>query len=130
MILAVCVDDKMGIQFNQRRQSRDSAVVADLLESADVLWMNPDSVKLFPNEASVKAEQDFLSLAAEGEWCFVEDSSYLDHADRIEKIVLYRWNRIYPQDLTFTFPGQWRLAESRDFPGSSHEKITREVYIQ
>ena len=49
-------------------------------------------------------------------------------ADKIEKIVLFRWNRHYPADAHFQFPGKWALTAREDFPGSSHEKITMEVY--
>ena len=126
----MCVDDHYGLQFNHRRQSRDSALIADVLEQAGTVWLHPSSAGLFPGGAAVNADVDFLSKAGIGEWCFAEDRAYLEYADKIEKIVLYRWNRVYPRDMTFQFPGQWKLAESQDFPGSSHEKITREVYIQ
>lgn len=129
MILAVCVDDQMGLQFNHRRQSRDSAVITDLTESAQTLWIHPFSQKLFAGTRA-QVSEDYLRAAGPGEICFCEDGAYWDYADQIEKIILYRWNRTYPRSVTFAFPGQWRLAESRDFSGSSHEKITREVYIQ
>lgn len=129
MILALCVDDELGLQFNHRRQSRDSAVISDLLNSTDTLWIHPFSAKLFPSAPSVHIEENYLAVAKEGQWCFAEDTAYLDYLDKIEKIILYRWNRIYPRDLVFTFPGKWRLAESTDFSGSSHETVTREVYV-
>ena len=34
MILAFCIDDQGGLAFNHRRQSRDRALVADLLAAA------------------------------------------------------------------------------------------------
>ena len=34
MILAFCIDDQGGLVFNHRRQSRDRALVADLLAEA------------------------------------------------------------------------------------------------
>ena len=34
MTLAFCVDDRGGLSFNRRRQSRDRAVSADLLSQA------------------------------------------------------------------------------------------------
>lgn len=126
MILAVCVDDRLGMRFNGRRQSRDRAVFDDLL-GLGCVRIHPDSEKIFPG---AQASEGYLSEAGAGEICFCEDDAYLDHAQRIEKIILYKWNRTYPRDLCFTFPGKWRLAESRDLAGSSHEMITREVYIQ
>lgn len=128
MILALCVDDCNGLRFNRRRQSRDREVIRDLMASAETVWIHPDSASLFSGE-TVRADGSYLALAGEGELCFCEDDAYLNHRDAIETIILYRWNRVYPRDLCFQFPGQWRLAETRDFPGSSHEKISREVYI-
>ena len=51
----------------------------------------------------------------------------------IEKIILYRWNRKYPADFRFDInleDSEWKLAETREFTGSSHEKITEEVYVR
>ena len=127
MILALCVDDKLGLQFNRRRQSRDQAVTDDLLSLGKKLWVHPYSEKLFAGCAQVS--ENYLTLAQAGEICFAEDTAYLAHADKIEAILLYRWNRVYPRDLMFEFPGQWRLVQTREFAGTSHEKITREVYI-
>lgn len=127
MILALCVDDKMGLRFNNRRQSRDSAVAADLMARSGTLWIHPHSQKLFEG-LDVHADENYLDKAGAGEWCFCEDTGYLNHIERIEGLVLYRWNRVYPRDLTFVFPGMWKLAASEDFPGSSHDTITREEY--
>ena len=49
---------------------------------------------------------------------------------KAERIVLYRWNRAYPADVKFTMPKGFTLKESREFAGSSHEKITREEYTR
>ena len=49
MIVIVCVDQRNGLAFNGRRQSRDRMVAADILkESAGRrLWMTPSSLRLF-----------------------------------------------------------------------------------
>ena len=49
--------------------------------------------------------------------------------EKIEKIILYRWNRVYPADVHFPidFSG-WKLVQAEEFAGSSHEKITEEIY--
>ena len=130
MILALCADDKLGLQFNHRRQSRDRAVISDLLENAGTLWIHPFSEKLFLHGSGIEMDENFLALAGEDDWCFVEDTAYLEYTDRIKRIILYRWNRVYPRDMVFEFPGEWKLVQSSEFCGSSHEKITREVYIQ
>lgn len=129
MILAVCVGDRLGLRFGGRRQSKDYAVRRRLLElSGGQLRMSEYSARQF--EESVYSGADYLSGAKPGDWCFAEDREYLDHAGSIERIVLMRWNRHYPADEYFEFPGKWALVRSEDFPGSSHEKITMEVYVR
>ena len=47
----------------------------------------------------------------------------------IESVVLYKWNRVYPADQYFTMDlSDWKLVETAEFAGSSHEKITEESY--
>lgn len=127
MIVAICVDDRMGLMFQGRRLSKDALLRQKLLElSGGRLRMSPYSAKQF--EEHVYAGSDYLSGAEENDWCFVENGDYQAVSDRIQKIVLFKWNRSYPSDLCFTFPGEWRLIHAEDFPGKSHERITMEVY--
>ncbi|MCD8301219.1 MAG: hypothetical protein LUC41_08680, partial [Clostridiales bacterium] len=75
--------------------------------------------------------ESFLEEAGEGEFCFVENVPTAGYVDKIEGIWLYRWNRNYPGDFFFDIDVSktcWRLDETRDFPGYSHEKISLEVY--
>ena len=127
MILAVCADNRLGMSFGGRRQSKDAEVRCKLWElSGRKLRMSDYSARQF--EESVYHGPDYLSGAKNGDWCFVENPDYVDFADSIEQIVLVRWNRHYPADVQFRFPGKWALTGYEDFPGSSHEKITMEVY--
>ena len=81
-----------------------------------------------PPETLCTAE-DPLDRAGPGELCFAETADPAPWAARVEEIVLYRWNRRYPADLRFTLPLEgWTLVRSEEFAGSSHEKITKEVY--
>lgn len=130
MILAVCVDDKCGMMFNRRRQSRDKAQQADLLEwcAGRKLWISPYSVPLF-EEAPVCADEAFLEKAGPGEVCFVEDRRVKEVSDRVETVILYHWNRTYPADLCFDLDlSGFYLETVVEFSGNSHEKITREIY--
>lgn len=134
MIIIACIDDNNGMMFNHRRQSQDRVLRADLLALAagKPLRMNAYSHKQFAGvaEGGLLIDEDFLSLAQEGDFCFVEDISPLSHLSHIEQIILYRWNRVYPADLYFDLPvDTWTLVQTQEFPGSSHEKITKEVYI-
>ena len=51
MRLIVCLDDKNGMAFNHRRQSRDRIVTEKIEELAkgSVLRLSPYSAKLFPS---------------------------------------------------------------------------------
>lgn len=127
MILAVCADDRFGMSFGGRRQSKDAEVRRKLLElSGGSLRMSDYSARQF--EEQVYHGSDYLSGAKNGDWCFAEAPDYEDLGGKIGKIVLFRWNRHYPADVYFRFPGKYALVRSEEFPGSSHEKITMEVY--
>ena len=49
MRLIVCLDEKGGMTFNHRRQSRDRVLIEDLLQTVGEgrLWMAPYSELLF-----------------------------------------------------------------------------------
>ena len=47
----------------------------------------------------------------------------------VEAVVLYKWNRVYPADQYFSKDlSGWKMVETEEFAGSSHEKITKERY--
>lgn len=134
MIAAICVDDRGGLLFNGRRLSRDRAQREDLLAlcGAGRLWMNGFSAPLFAGlEDRIAVDENFLTLAGPGEVCFVEDRPLGPVRDRLEAVVVYRWNRAYPADVHLDLDlaeAGLSLAERREFPGTSHETITREQY--
>ena len=132
MIAVVCVDDRGGMLFNRRRQSQDRLVREDLLRGAAgrPLWMNGYSLGQFaPPPPNIRAAEDFWAQAGPGELCFAEDRDPGAWADELEGLILYRWNRRYPADLYLSLSLEgWTLERREEFPGSSHEKITKEVY--
>lgn len=134
MILIVCIDDENGMMFNNRRQSRDATVTADIAAEvgSGVLWMNEYSSKLFAgSKLNLKTDESFLDKASEGEYCFLEGNGASCAIDRIEKIIIYKWNRLYPSDVRFDISmDEWKLYKTEEFAGNSHEKITKEVYIK
>lgn len=135
MHLIVCVDDDLGMLFNNRRQSQDRELRKRILAvtSGKKLWMNHYSQKQFEKEdtANVNYDDNFLSEAVSGEYCFVETEDVSHYEPWVETITLYKWNRRYPSDLQFSIDlSKWKLQSTTDFPGSSHEKITEEVYTR
>lgn len=131
MNVIICLDDKNGILFNKRRQSRDKVICDRVLELAknSVLWMNKYSSKLFLSD-KINVDSDFLSKAGSGDYCFVESDEFLACHRRIEKVIVYRWNKVYPSDekISEDFLRGRKMVQSADFVGSSHEKITEEIY--
>ena len=137
MTAIVCVDEAWGMAFHGRRQSRDRAVCARILEDAAGrrLWMSRDTLRLFeaPYPEYLTAAEDFLAQAGPGELCFVEEPPLLPWLDRLEGLVLYHWNRRYPADAWLDVrpgPPGWTLACREEFSGHSHERITKEVYTR
>ena len=133
MKIAVCLDDKNGMLFGGRRQSKDLYLRQQLLQLAqpNALWMNSFSAKQFEPRDAIFVAEDFLELAPQDQWCFVENVDVLPYKDKIQSIAIYRWNRHYPSDVKFPmeeFNGRWKLVSSRTFPGHSHDEITEEIY--
>ena len=128
--LIVCLDDKNGMAFNHRRQSRDRIVIAKIEElvKGSTLYFSSYSAKLFPS-GDFEPSEDYLSRAGADDFCFVELEDVTPYEQQIKEITVFRWNRVYPADLYFpTDLTQWSLERTVEFPGHSHEKITLEVY--
>lgn len=132
MIAIVCVDDKGGMTFFGKRQSKDRAVfqrIAEIIEDAP-LWINSFSASLFEG-APVTVDDAFLDKAGDGEFCFVENEALTPYTEKIEKLIVYQWNRAYPSDRKLDVDRScWKLASVCDFAGYSHDKITEEIYIK
>lgn len=131
MIAIVCVDEKMGVAFNKRRQSRDSALTKKIVEILEgkMLYISPYSEKLFEGIHPLTISEDYLREVPKDGYCFVEREELSGFEEKIEKLFLVKWNRVYPRDkvLRLRFE-EYQLTEYFDFVGSSHEKITVEVY--
>ena len=134
MRVIVCLEDKGGMMFNHRRQSRDRVLNADVIAQCRGahLCISPYSMLLFEgSDADILCDEDFLELACEGDFCFVEDRALAPYADRIEEVIVYKWNRRYPTDTYFDLDLAalgFNLTSSEEFAGYSHEKITKETY--
>lgn len=126
MKLIVCLDDNKGMMFNKRRQSRDRVLIENILGlcKGEKLYTNEYSVALFPENA-VEVFESIEDI--ENAYCFAEN--FTVNEEYVDEIIVYKWNRLYPADTYFNIDfGGWSLIETVDFEGSSHEKITREIY--
>lgn len=132
MKVIVCLDKNGGMLFNRRRQSRDRYLIDDLerhLQGAP-LRMAPYSQSLFlQNKISCVVSEDPLADAGAEDYCFIEDRALSPYQDSITEVILYHWNRHYPADLVFDLDmSAFKRISTADFPGFSHEKITKEVW--
>ncbi len=133
MTVILCLDDDGGMMFNKRRQSRDKKVKEAVQQicKGKRLWMNEYSAKLYADMEGVDihTDKDFLINSGEDDYCFVESETLNPVLDRITSLIVFRWNRKYPYDLQLDLNlQQFCIISEEEFPGSSHEKITKIVY--
>jgi len=129
MTIYVCLDDRNGMLFNKRRQSRDAAVLEDIRASLpDRLTIDLYSQKLIQAAQIpyVLADEDL----PEDAHFFLEVRPAAGVVEKASTVVIYRWNRHYPADARFDADlSRFRLESTLEFPGKSHETITKEVYV-
>lgn len=130
MTIYVCLDDRNGMLFNKRRQSRDAAVLADIRASLPgALNIDPFSEKLI-REAGVPYILAGDALPENAHF-FAEARAVAPLLTQGTTLVVYRWNRHYPADVRFDADlSGFTLQSSEEFPGTSHETITKEVYVR
>ena len=136
MTVIVCIDDRGGMLFNRRRLSRDRVLTADAVAFAQAegkrLSICGFSEKLFEEHTDcVTVDENFLEK--NDAVCFVENKALSPLVDRIDRLVLYRWNRTYPFDTALDIDPEkapWKLLSREEFAGYSHEKITKEIYVK
>ena len=79
---------------------------------------------------NIVVDEDFLNKAGDEDFCFVENVDIKPYLQEIRGIILFRWNRIYPND--FRFPREILEDFNREgiceFAGSSHDKISQDNY--
>ena len=77
-------------------------------------------------------DRDPAARAAEGDGlCLLELQDPKAALERADRLVLYRWGRHYPADRRLDLPPEgWRLEGQTEFPGRSHDMITKEIYVK
>lgn len=131
LTLIACVDERMGMMFNRRRQSKDRLMRERLLSrlAGKRLVLSPYSARLFGAETTLAVFDDPYAAAVLGDAVFLEDTGAL--LDGVSEVILYRWGEHYPADTYFPFSlsdeGFYHAA-SEAFEGSSHERITEDIY--
>ncbi len=139
MKLIVCLDERDGMAFNKRRQSRDRVLCEDIVravrETGGRLCLSGYSEPLFAEVdvggVQLCVRERYADEAMENDVCFFERESPVPYLDLADTLIVYRWNRHYPSDLKFTVPADhWRLQATKDLIGSSHPNITKEIYVK
>lgn len=131
MKLALCIDDEGGMLFCGRRQSRDRLLLADLfsMREGGELYVEPFSDRLLADLPHAVISREELSSLKAADIFFAECPPIAPLLPFAETLILYRWNRIYPKDESVDISfSALSLAERTELVGSSHEKITKEVY--
>ena len=130
MTVYVCLDDRNGMRFNNRRQSRDRAVLEDIRAAIpDALTVDVCSESLI-REAGIPytlADEEI----PENAHFFLEARDASHVVSKASALVIYRWNRHYPADVRFDADlSDFTLDSCTEFPGKSHDRITKEVYLR
>ena len=113
MQVIVCVDDNGGMMFNKRRQ----------------VYMSAYSAKLFSEDDRIVVSENYLEEASGEDFCFVEKEPLKAFENEIKKLIIFKWNRVYPADQYLDIdPEKMTKVQEEEFVGFSHEKITMEVY--
>lgn len=118
MKIIVCTADNNGILFNNRRVSKDKAVLEDIVKNTPELILSDYSRKMFEGYNVTESDNGYLFL----------ESDDLD-MNCIDEVIAYKWNRDYPADTFFVIDTEkFVLVESSEFAGNSHERITKEKW--
>lgn len=131
MKVIICVEKSGGMLFNNRRHSKDSVLQQKIFEliGQKQLLVNEYTAKQFDSTDGLKICPDFLEIAKEDDYCFVEDENI--PIDKVSEFLIFRWNRDYPSDVYFSHDLAslgFKRVKKKEFAGSSHKKITLEIY--
>lgn len=124
MKVFICLDDKNGMMFNKRRQSKDRVVIEKVKEivGEKPLYVSEYTHGLFEEATICKNFENFDGYA------FIEDPIHII-ANEIEVLYIFKWNRHYPSDRKFNLNMKdFDLESVENFVGYSHENITLEIY--
>ena len=135
MNLITCIDTNNGMMFNNRRQSRDRVLIEHILDliGNKKLWITNFSRELFENNnnMNLNIDDNFIEKIGKDEYCFVENIPPNILIDKVEKIILYNWNREYPADRYLDIEiDKWIKETEVKIKGSSHEEIIEQIYIR
>ena len=129
MRLAFCIDKEKGLSFFNKRLSLDRLLIEKLisLSNENKIYLNSYTASQFKNKDNLVIDNDFLNKAGKNDICFLECVEI--PIEKADELIIFNFNRVYPKDLYFNndLSGFKRVLKE-DFKGSSHNKITLEIY--
>lgn len=129
MKLVVCLDKNGGMMYKTRRQSRDAVLMENLASylKGRTIVVSPYSEELFSGR-DIRFTVGDASVADAEDFVFVEDGP-LPEAENVSEVVIYNWCTVYPSSRKFDLDmSAFKRISKEKFKGSSHEKITKEVF--
>lgn len=121
MEVIYCVDNNLGISFNNRRVSSDKEIINDIYKDYDCINIFKRSEDLF------RGKKYNVIESIDNDVYFLEDNYNIFSS----KLILYKFNRDYPSDVKLNYDlSKYKMISSYNFKGNSHDKITKEVYIR
>lgn len=120
MEVIYCVDNNLGISFNNRRVSSDKEIINDI-------YKDYDCINIFKRSEDLFREKKYNVIESiDNDVYFLEDNYNIFSS----KLILYKFNRDYPSDVKLNYDlSKYKMISSYNFKGNSHDKITKEVYI-
>lgn len=95
--------------------------------------INDDNLKHKNYKNDKNDKTDIIDKTDEQDFYFIEKIEHLNKINwnKIEELILYRWDKKYPADCTLDIDwGAFNFNSVQEFQGYSHDKIIREVYVK
>ena len=130
MTLIACLDPNNGILFNNRRQTLDYELVDIIKKDYSDIHISHFSENYFKNVECTVSDDPFAT-ATEDSAVFFESGTASEHSDKITKLIIYRWNSVYPADTYFDLSPKdkgFKFVGRIKFSTKVHKDIVKEIY--
>ena len=132
MVIVACIDKSGNIALNTNGQLNHIIfwVRLKVVSNEALLYMNFNSSRQFGYYPMKMIDDDFLDIAGEDSYCFVEDTDITPYIDRIDKIILYKWNKKFSSKFEFdkSILDNFSVVSKKSFYGEPFLKISEIVY--